>query len=288
MKESIILISSIMFIITVIGCSSKQKNEEQQSDKKQLIGMANPVHESSAAEIQEVMKVQFAVPDGAEKLRYSIIAGKLAQMDFEWEEADCTARIQPDLVGEGESIPDISGFYYNWSNTASAMIGENPAQVKWTITDAGEIVGICIWQNKAAKLTYSVSMKKNADSEKLVSLAKSVYIDVSEREASVVYKNVSMAEGLKIAGDNPDAIILDVRRDDEYKAGHIPGARLLTMETITAESAAKILPNKNQQILIYCRSGRRSKIAAQSLLDLGYTNLIEFGGILDYKGKLEK
>ena len=102
------------------------------------------------------------------------------------------------------------------------------------------------------------------------------------------YKMVSMAEGIEIAKNNPDSIIVDVRRDDEYKAGHIPGAVLLTMETITEGTAAKVLPNKNQMILIYCRSGRRSKIAAQSLLELGYTNLIEFGGILDYKGKVEK
>ncbi len=102
-----------------------------------------------------------------------------------------------------------------------------------------------------------------------------------------VYKNVSMAEGLKITKQNPDAVIVDVRRDDEYKAGHIPGAVLLTMETITAETAAKVLPDKNQLLLIYCRSGRRSKIAANTLLDLGYTNIIEFGGILDYKGNLE-
>ena len=102
------------------------------------------------------------------------------------------------------------------------------------------------------------------------------------------YKMVSMAEGIEIAKKNPDAIIVDVRRDDEYKAGHIPGAVLLTMETITEETATKVLPDKNQMILIYCRSGRRSKIAAQSLLELGYTNLIEFGGILDYKGKVEK
>lgn len=100
-------------------------------------------------------------------------------MDFEWEEADCTARIQPDLVREGESISDISGFYYDWSNTAAAMIGENPAQVKWTITDGGEILGICLWQNKATNLTYSVSLKQNADSEKLVKLAKAVYINLS-------------------------------------------------------------------------------------------------------------
>lgn len=132
-------------------------------------------------------------------------------------------------------------------------------------------------------ITGCSSKQKNAeqqsDKKQLIGMAES---------APLVYKNVSMTEGLRIAEDNPAAIILDVRRDDEYKAGHIPRARLLTMETITAESAAKVLPNKNQLILIYCRSGRRSKIAAQRLLDLGYTNLIEFGGILDYKGKLEK
>ena len=107
------------------------------------------------------------------------------------------------------------------------------------------------------------------------------------QKVPVVYKNVSMAEGLKIAKENPDAIIVDVRRDDEFKAGHIPGAVLLTLETITADTAAKVLPDKNQLLLIYCRSGRRSKIAANNLLELGYTNIIEFGGILDYTGEIE-
>ena len=106
--------------------------------------------------------------------------------------------------------------------------------------------------------------------------------------AANTFKMVSMEEGLEITRQNPDAIILDVRRDDEYKAGHILGAVLFTMETITVETAAEILPDKNRLILIYCRSGRRSKIAAQALLDLGYTNLIEFGGILDYTGEIEK
>ena len=109
-----------------------------------------------------------------------------------------------------------------------------------------------------------------------------------KQEAPTTFKMVSMADGIEIAKKNPDTIIVDVRRDDEYKNGHIPGAVLLTMETITAETASKVLPDKNQMILIYCRSGRRSKIAAQNLLDLGYTNIIEFGGILDYKGKIEK
>ena len=76
---------------------------------------------------------------------------------------------------------------------------------------------------------------------------------------SVNYKMVSMSEGLEIAKKNPDAIIVDVRREDEYKAGHIPGAVLLTMETISAETAEKVLPDKSKMILVYCRSGRRSK-----------------------------
>lgn len=80
----------------------------------------------------------------------------------------------------------------------------------------------------------------------------------------MTFKMVSMAEGIEIAKNNPDAIILDVRREDEYRAGHIPGAALLTIEIITAETAAKIL------------------------LELGYTYLIEFGGILDYNGPVER
>lgn len=108
-------------------------------------------------------------------------------------------------------------------------------------------------------------------------------------EANAVgFKTLSMAEGIEMANGNPKAVIVDVRRDDEYKAGHIPGALLLTLEKITKESAAKVLPDKSQMIFIYCRSGRRSKIAANKLLELGYTNLIEFGGILDYTGPVEK
>lgn len=108
-------------------------------------------------------------------------------------------------------------------------------------------------------------------------------------EANAVgFKTLSMAEGIEMAKGNPKAVIVDVRRDDEYKAGHIPGTLLLTLEKITKESAAKVLPDKSQMIFIYCRSGRRSKIAANKLLELGYTNLIEFGGILDYTGPVEK
>ena len=78
-----------------------------------------------------------------------------------------------------------------------------------------------------------------------------------------------------------DRIILDVRSREEYDQGHIPGAILIPDTEIEAK-AADLLPDKDQLILVYCRSGRRSKLAAQSLADLGYTNIREFGGILDW------
>ena len=276
MKKTLILIS--IFMIMLVSCSGKKSTVKPAANK--TVDLPNPVQESTVEDIVKELNVKFAVPDDAKNIRYSIIAGNLAQMDFIWNEAECTARIKPDAESQ-----DISGFYYNWSNETPCTVGENAGIAKWQITEVGEVVGICLWQNKNSNLTYSVSMKKNADSEKLIALANAVYIAGG---MPMSYKMVSMAEGLEIAKNNPDAIIVDVRRDDEYKAGHIPGAVLLTMETITAETAAKVLPDKNQMILIYCRSGRRSKIAAQNLLDFGYTNLIEFGGILDYKGKVEK
>ena len=102
------------------------------------------------------------------------------------------------------------------------------------------------------------------------------------------YKSVSMDEGLKMMADSSDFILLDVRRPDEFAAGHIPGAVLFTNEFMTKADAEKLLPNKNQWIYVYCRSGRRSKEARQKLVDYGYSNVIEIGGILDYSGVIEK
>ena len=101
------------------------------------------------------------------------------------------------------------------------------------------------------------------------------------------YRQISMDEAVKMMRDEKDYIILDVRRPDEYAKGHIPGAINVPNEEIgTAEIAE--LPDKSQQILVYCRSGRRSKEASEKLVKLGYTNIVEFGGILDYKGEIEK
>lgn len=102
------------------------------------------------------------------------------------------------------------------------------------------------------------------------------------------FKSYSMAEGIKLMENDSDFILLDVRRLDEFQAGHIPGAVLLTNETMTEESVAAVLPNKSQKIYVYCRSGHRSKIASRKLADWGYTSVIEIGGIRQYTGTVEK
>ena len=100
------------------------------------------------------------------------------------------------------------------------------------------------------------------------------------------YEKITMSEGLARMESDENYILLDVRRADEFEAGHIPGAVNLPNEEIGTEEIPS-LPDKAQTIYIYCRSGNRSKQAADKLLALGYTNLIEFGGIIDYTGELE-
>ena len=104
----------------------------------------------------------------------------------------------------------------------------------------------------------------------------------------LTYKSVSMDEGLKMMAESSNFTLLDVRRPDEFASGHIPGAVLFTNELMTKADAENLLPNKNQRIFVYCRSGRRSKEASQKLVDYGYSNVIEIGGILDYKGDIER
>lgn len=104
---------------------------------------------------------------------------------------------------------------------------------------------------------------------------------------SIGYKQITMSEAVKIMEEEKNYIILDVRRADEYAEGNIPGAINVPNEEIgTAEITE--LPDKSQLILVYCRSGRRSKEASEKLVKLGYTNIVEFGGILDWKGEIEK
>ena len=101
------------------------------------------------------------------------------------------------------------------------------------------------------------------------------------------YRQITMDEAVTMMAQETGYIILDVRRPDEFAAGHIPNAINVPNESIGTDEIPE-LPNKDQLIMVYCRSGRRSKEASEKLVKLGYTNIVEFGGILDWKGEIEK
>ena len=109
---------------------------------------------------------------------------------------------------------------------------------------------------------------------------------VTEKGEKEMYQQITPQEAKKIMDSGEEYIILDVREQDEYDSGHIPGAILIPYTEI--ENKAKgMLPDKDAQILVYCRSGRRSKIASESLVKLGYTDIKEFGGIIDWPYEVE-
>ena len=104
---------------------------------------------------------------------------------------------------------------------------------------------------------------------------------------SASYDQISGAEAKALMDSESGYIIIDARTQSEYDEGHIPGA-ILIPEYEIADRAEKELHDKSQLILVYCRSGRRSKIAAEELVKLGYTNVKEFGGIIDWEYEIVK
>ena len=94
---------------------------------------------------------------------------------------------------------------------------------------------------------------------------------------------INLAKEMMRADDS--LVVVDVRTQEEYAQGHIPGAICIPNESIV-DAQPEELPDLEQTILVYCRSGRRSKEAAQKLADMGYTNVYEFGGIIDWTGEV--
>jgi phage shock protein E len=100
------------------------------------------------------------------------------------------------------------------------------------------------------------------------------------------YQQITQEEAKEMM-DTEEVIILDVREQDEYDSGHIPGAVLLPVGTIDGDTAAAAIPEKDSKVLVYCRSGNRSKTASSTLAELGYTNIYEFGGINTWPYEME-
>ena len=123
------------------------------------------------------------------------------------------------------------------------------------------------------------------NSSNIVNSETETEIDTSSTEQA--YRQITMDEAVSIMEKESGYVILDVRRVDEFSEGHIPNAINVANEDIGASDIPE-LPNKEQLILVYCRSGRRSKEAAEKLARLGYTAVYEFGGIIDWQGATEK
>ena len=112
-------------------------------------------------------------------------------------------------------------------------------------------------------------------------------IIIEEKGEKAMYQQITAEEAKKIMDSNEEHIILDTREQDEFNEGHIQGAILIPYTEIE-NRAEEMLPDKDAQILVYCRSGRRSKIASESLAKLGYTDVKEFGGIIDWPYEVVK
>ena len=106
------------------------------------------------------------------------------------------------------------------------------------------------------------------------------------QSGEAVYVNITAQEAKKIMDTQTGYVILDTRTQEEYDEGHIPGAIVISHDEIL-QKAESVLTDKDQLILVYCRSGRRSKLAAEDLVKLGYTNIKEFGGIIDWPYEVE-
>ena len=110
--------------------------------------------------------------------------------------------------------------------------------------------------------------------------------DTGSASTQAAYLQITQEEA-KSMMDSQEVIILDVREQNEYDGGHIPNAVLLPVGSITADTAAEVIPSKDSAVLVYCRSGNRSKTASAALADLGYTEIYEFGGINSWPYEVE-
>ena len=141
--------------------------------------------------------------------------------------------------------------------------------------------GVYVFRNQNA---LSFSIIGGADGPTSIFLAGK--LPGGEQEVAE-YISITMEEAKEIFKTPGEYIIVDVRRADEFAQGHIPGAINIDNEDIVDTEPAKLL-DKEQMIYVYCRSGNRSKQAAEKLASMGYSNVIEFGGIIDWTGEIEQ
>ena len=144
---------------------------------------------------------------------------------------------------------------------------------------AGALAGMYTFRHKTQKKYYTITVPL------LLILQLAAAVMLLSGCGSASYTQISQDEAMKMMQEQSDYLIVDVRRPDEFAEGHIAGAVNVPNETIEDE-APDALPDKEQTLLVYCRSGNRSKEASQKLADMGYTNVYEFGGINTWEGEI--
>ena len=143
----------------------------------------------------------------------------------------------------------------------------------------GALAGMYIFRHKTKKWYYTITVPVLL----MIQIVGAVMLLSSCGGAS--YTQISQAEALQMMQEQENYLIVDVRRPDEFAEGHIAGAINVPNEEI-ADEMPELLPDKDQLLLIYCRSGNRSKEASQKLADMGYPNVYEFGGINTWEGEI--
>lgn len=113
-----------------------------------------------------------------------------------------------------------------------------------------------------------------------------VPVDAQSTQEQAKYQKITPKEAKELM-DGGDVIVLDVRTEAEYRQGYIKGA-ILIPDTEIAQKSGEMLPDKDKTILVYCRTGRRSELAAKELIEIGYTDVRDFGGIVDWPYEIEK
>ncbi|MBQ5781576.1 MAG: hypothetical protein IIW10_06495 [Spirochaetaceae bacterium] len=168
-----------LFSVFLFSCEKDSANAYPvNSDKShstakltgEKLALPNPVKQSSETELMDLLGMRFAVPMGAEDIHYSIVADKMAQMDFTYDGNQCVARIRSSVQFE-----DISGFFYDWENEGPVRIGWCEGEVKYNV-EGDDVCGICLWWDATPGLMYSLGMRTGATPELLQQLAEEVYV----------------------------------------------------------------------------------------------------------------
>ncbi len=161
-----------------------------------------------------------------------------------------------------------------------------------TTTDGVGFEKASVGYDKGLKIPFNLIVGQTVEIEAFPEIRESepvqitaVKISLKEENKKTEYKKITPSEAMEMMGEN--AVILDVRPREDFAEGHIPDAISLPRAEV-AQRAGEVFPSKDSTILIYCKSGKNSKLAAEELIQMGYTNVYDFGGIIDWTGEVVK